>query len=249
MTQTHTPRELIRFENVDLGYGRRHILGDLNFSVSTGDFLAIVGSNGSGKTTLLRGLLGNVKPRKGHIEREDLHCGYVPQLQTVDEVFPLTIFDVVLMGRYGRIGALKRPAQSDRDRAHDALKEVGIDHLSSRLFRELSGGQKQRALIARALASDPDLLVLDEHTNDLDIATEKSIMALIDRLHKERHLAVVMVSHSINHVANHARSVGIIKDQRCSFEPVATVLDEAYLEKLYGIPLRVVEVDGQRIIL
>lgn len=243
--------ELLRFSNVRLGYGRRTILSNLDFSISAGDYLAIVGSNGSGKTTLLRALLGLFKPQYGRIEetRDRLHYGYVPQLQAIDEFFPISVFDVVLMGRYGRLGALRRPGEADRERAHAALRETQIDHLSTRLYRELSGGQKQRALIARALCADPDILVLDEHTNDLDIGSEKSIMALIDRLHQERHLAVVMVSHSLNTVAGHARNIGIIREGRCDFAPVESIMQSEYLEELYGVPLRVVEVEGARFVI
>lgn len=248
--ETDAARLMLRFDDVTLGYGRRRIVGDLNFSVKGGDYIAIVGSNGSGKTTLLKALLGNIRPLSGKIVTpERLHYGYVPQAQTVDEIFPLSVLDVVVMGRYGRIGMVKRPGSEDRDRAEAALAEVGIAHLKARLFRELSGGQKQRALIARALVSEPDLLVLDEHTNDLDIVTEKQIMALIDELYSERHIAVIMVSHSINTVANHARTVGIIKDGACTFAPVDGVVNEDYLEKIYGVRLKVVEVEGRRMVL
>jgi ABC-type Mn2+/Zn2+ transport system ATPase subunit len=246
-----TSTELLRFENASIGYGRRTILRDLDFSICSGDYLAIVGSNGSGKTTLLRAMLGLLKPLSGSIGAvagRTLHYGYVPQLQAVDEYFPLTVSEVVLMGRYGRLGALHRPAKADHERAQAALDEVGIQHLSTRLYRELSGGQKQRALIARALASDPDLLVLDEHTNDLDIASEKAIMALIDGLHAERGLAVVMVSHSLNTVVNHCSNIGIISGGECRFAPVENVLQPEYLEQLYGVPLRVLEMEGTRVV-
>jgi ABC-type cobalamin/Fe3+-siderophores transport system ATPase subunit len=116
------------------------------------------------------------------------------------------------------------------------------------LYREMSGGQKQRALIARAIIGEPDILVLDEHTNDLDIAGERNIMALIDRLHDEHHLAVVMVSHSLNTVANHARVIGLIRDGNCSFAPVESVMQSEYLREFYGVPLQVLEVDGRRVV-
>ena len=250
MTTSSTRSEpLLQFENVALGYGRKRILNDVTFAAARGDYLAIVGSNGGGKTTLLRALLGLLKPQSGTISRdENLHFGYVPQLQGVDEIFPLTALDVVLMGRYGRLGALHQPTKDDRERAVRVLDEVGIAHLAKHLYRDLSGGQKQRTLIARALVGEPDVLVLDEHTNDLDIAGEKAIMALLDRLHNEHNFAIVMVSHSLNAVANHCHEIGIIREGRCTFAPVGNVMNPQYLEELYGVPLRVLEHDGQRVI-
>jgi ABC-type Mn2+/Zn2+ transport system ATPase subunit len=239
--------ELLRFEDADLGYGKRRILRSIDLVVNSGDYLAIVGSNGSGKTTLLRSLLGLVRPMMGRVTRKpNLHFGYVPQLQTVDELFPLTILDVVVMGRFGRLGALKPVTKHDRTRALAALEEVGLAYLWNRLYRELSGGQKQRTLIARALVCDPDILVLDEHTNDLDIAAERSIMDLIGRLHQQHRIAVVMVSHSLNTVANHAHIIGLIKDGRCELAPVGEVMRPEYLQHIYQIPLQVLDVEGRK---
>lgn len=249
MTNSNPTDSLIKFQNVDLGYGRKRILNDVSFAVSRGDYLAIVGANGGGKTTLLRALLGLLKPQNGTISRDkNLHFGYVPQLQSVDEIFPLTAFDVVLMGRFGRLGALRQPSPDDRVRAHRVLDEVGIAPLAAHLYRDLSGGQKQRTLIARALVGEPDVLVLDEHTNDLDIAGERAIMSLLKRIHNEHRFAIVMVSHSLNAVANHCRTVGILRENRCTFTPIANVLNDDYLSEVYGVPLRVLEHNGQRVI-
>ena len=248
----HQPDELLRFENVCAGYGKRRILSDLNFTISTGDYVAFVGSNGSGKTTLLRTLLGLLCPQSGVITTDTdprLHFGYVPQLQAVDEIFPISVFDVVLMGRYGRLGAFRRPRAEDKDKAMASLKEVGIEHMAPRLFRELSGGQKQRTLIARALCNDPNILVLDEHTNDLDIVSGKAIMEIINRLHTERHLAVVMVTHSLNTVANHALKIGLIRDGSLVMEPAENVMKTEYLQKLYGMDIQVIEMDGRRVVI
>lgn len=244
-----TPTELLRFDDADLGYGKRRILRSLDFVLNSGDYFAIVGSNGSGKTTLLRGLLGLIRPTTGRITRRpNLHFGYVPQLQTLDEIFPLTVLDVVVMGRFGRLGAIKPVSKNDRAKSLAALEEVSLARLSNRLYRELSGGQKQRTLIARALVCEPDVLVLDEHTNDLDIAGERAIMDLIDRLHTERGLAVVMVSHSLNTVANHARQIGLIKDGRCNLADASHVMQPEYLQQIYQMPLRVLEVDGRKVV-
>src|SRR5262249_7740495 len=147
---------------------------NLSFTMSARDYIAIVGPNGAGKTTLLHAILGALPPQSGTItqHREPLIFGYVPQAQTMDDQFPLTALDIVLMGRYRKIGLLKRPSKEDRERAHLALEQVGVPDLAPRLFREFSGGQKQRTLMARALVCDPDVLVLDEPTNDMDVAAE-----------------------------------------------------------------------------
>jgi ABC-type Mn2+/Zn2+ transport system ATPase subunit len=240
---------LMRFQDVALGYGRQRVLEDVSFSLSAGDYLAIVGSNGSGKSTLIKSIIGLLKPSEGTIETSaNLRFGYVPQLQTVDELFPITAADVVLMGRYGRIGALRRPAADDRARAQKALEEVGIGDMGSRLYRELSGGQKQRTLIARAIVGEPQVLVLDEHTNDLDIAAEKAIMALVDRLHELHAMAIVMVSHSLNTVANHARTIGLLRQGECRFASVDQVMQTEYLQNFYGAPLQVLQVDGRCVV-
>ncbi len=249
-TQQLPMTKLLRFQNVALGYGRRCILADVSFTLRTGDYLAIVGANGAGKSTLLRGLLGLLGTQAGRIIRAPkLRYGYVPQLQSVEELFPFTVHDVVLMGRYGQIGALKWPSKSDRAQALESLEEVGIAELAGRLYRDLSGGQKQRALIARALVCDPQVLVLDEHTNDLDLVAERAIMALIDELHARRQMAIAMVSHSLNTVANHAREIGIINNGGFTLAPVGEVLQPDYLQKIYGVPLRVAEIEGVKVVL
>jgi ABC-type Mn2+/Zn2+ transport system ATPase subunit len=242
---------LLRFENVATGYGSNRVLEKLSFSVETNDYLALVGSNGSGKTTLLRTILGLLAPIDGKIERPqgNIHFGYVPQAVSVDEIFPLTALEIVKMGLFGRLGALKRPNKTHTEKAQAALDEVGIGHLSGRLFRELSGGQKQRSLIARAIVAGPDILILDEHTNNLDIAGEKAIMELIDQVHATHKVAIVMVTHSLNAVANHAKHIGIIRHGRFDFAPVDKVMQDAYLTEFYGVPMQVIEVGTRKVVL
>lgn len=247
-------RPLLTFDKVTLGYGRRVILSDLSFTLHTGDYVGIVGPNGAGKTTLLHAILGALRPQSGTITTatqtgSPLTFGYVPQAQTMDDQFPLTALDIVLMGRYRSIGLLRRPTQADRDRAQLALEQVGVPELAPRLFREFSGGQKQRTLMARALVSDPDVLVLDEPTNDMDIAAEHSTMELIDRLHKERGLLVLMVSHMLNVVVNHVRQLAIVGGSKFTMGPVEEVATEEGLERLYNLQLDVVQVGNRRVIL
>jgi ABC-type Mn2+/Zn2+ transport system ATPase subunit len=246
-----TKETLLIFDNVTLGYGSHTILTNLNFALSKGDYIGIVGPNGSGKTTLLHAILGSLKAQKGEITRhkEDLAFGYVPQVQTMDDHFPLTVLDIVLMGRYKNIGLLRRPRKEDKDKAHHALEQVKIPDLTDRLFRELSGGQKQRTLMARALVCDPDVLVLDEPTNDMDVAAEHATMELIDQLQSEKGLLVLMVSHLLNVVVNHVHHVAIVGDGKMTVGPINEVVNAEMLQSLYGIPLNVVEVGTKRVIL
>ena len=250
MTAPNPAATLLRFENVSVGYGKNVVLSQLSFSIENGDYLAIVGSNGAGKTTILRTLLGLLAPVAGQIEKPAgaLHFGYVPQLQAVYDIFPLSALEITVMGLYGRVGIIKRPQKTHFEKARAALQEVGIGAVENKLFRELSGGQKQRVLIARALVADPQILVLDEHTNNLDLNGERAIMALIDEVHQKHNIAVVMVTHSLGAVANHARHIGLIRAHRFEFAPVETVMQSDYLSDFYGAKVRVLEIEGQRVI-
>ena len=247
--QTAPP--LLTFENVTLGYGRRMVLSGLNFTLRAGDYVGIVGPKGAGKTTLLHAILGTLRPQAGAItvHRKPLTFGYVPQAQTMNDLFPLTALDIVLMGRFRSLGLLRRPGRADRERALFALEQVGVPELAPRLFREFSGGQKQRTLMARALVSEPDVLVLDEPTNDMDVAAEHATMELVDRLHEERGLLVLMVSHLLNVVVNHVQQVVILGGSRFEMGPVKQIVRSETLQDLYGMPLEVVEVGGRRVVL
>lgn len=253
-TPVAPPPALVTFQGAAFGYGHHRVLSDLNFSIHMGDYLGIVGPNGAGKTTLLKGVLGVLRPQAGHVERSHpsgraLRFGYVPQLNTIDETYPLTAFDVALMGRYGRVGLLRRPGPEDRRRTLQALEQVGIADLAHQLYRDLSGGQRQRVLMARALASEPDILVLDEPTNDMDIAAESAIMELIDRLHREQQLTILMVSHMLNLVVAHAHKIAFLGVGRFEVLPVAQAVTAEHLARLYGTPVRVAQFEGRRVVL
>jgi ABC-type Mn2+/Zn2+ transport system ATPase subunit len=247
-------KPLIEFQSVSLGYGRVPILSELEFSIYEADFLGIVGPNGAGKTTILRGILGLLRPQRGHIcyrghdSRDAFHFGYVPQRQTVEEIFPLSVLDVTLMGRYARMGR-GRPSDEDRRAAEESLRATGMLSKAARPYRDLSGGQKQRTLIARALVSDPDMLVLDEPTSGMDLSGEASVMELIDDLHRERSITVVMVSHQLNTVAKWVKHLGILHEGHLETGRLGEILTDATLERVYGPGARVIDVDGQRVVL
>ncbi len=241
---------MLAFESVDLGYGKRKVLTDVNLALNAGDFLGIVGPNGTGKTTILKAILGILRPQSGRVTRSPgVRFGYVPQRQFIDEVYPLTVFDVALMGRYPLLGAFGRPGRADKESVIRCLRHVGIADLAQRPYRELSGGQKQRTLIARALASEPQALILDEPTNDMDIGSEYSIMELLAQLNTSDGITIVMVSHLLNVVANYVRSLALIDGGVQLVGKTEDVLSSERLTAIYGIPVEIASCGRHRVVL
>jgi len=241
---------LVRLQGATLGYGRRVVLRDVNLFVPRGGFFGIIGPNGSGKTTLLRALLGLRKPASGTMDYPAgrPRLGYVQQRQFIDELFPLTVAEIVLMGRAGRAGPFRRFRPEDREAAREAMETLDVHRLQELPFRHLSGGQKQRCLIARALASEPELLVLDEPTNDMDIAGEERILRLISRIHEERGITVLMVSHLLNVVLNFAGHLALLRDGRLSEGTVEEMVTAERMSAFFGIPVYVERVGGRRVV-
>lgn len=241
--------DLVRFDHATLGYGRRVILSDLTFTIPEGDFLGLVGPNGAGKTTILRAILGTLKPSRGSVTHvEGMRFGYVPQRDQVDYNFPLAVIDVVMMGRYDRIGLGRRPGRRDRDRAVAALDHVGIADLADQPLTALSGGQKQRTLIARALVGEPNVLVLDEPTNGMDLVSTTQILGLVRELHERDKLTVLMVSHALNEVANYVERIGLVVSGGFRIGPADEIMTQSVLSDIYGIPVDVDSFNGHRIV-
>src|SRR6266487_5948583 len=188
---------LISFQDVALGYDGVPVLEGLMLDVHRGDVIALVGPNGCGKSTILKGMAGILEPLRGSIRSvlngRPVRFGYVPQRETIEMVFPLTAFQVALMGTYGRVGPGRPVTRAERERVHGCFDDVGLADLQRKPFPALSGGQRQRVLIARALAAEPDILLLDEPLSGIDLRAAQVIMDLIERLHRERHLTMVMV--------------------------------------------------------
>ena len=192
---------LIELRDASLGYDNRPILEHVSFTVGAGDFVALLGPNGAGKTTLLRGIVGLIPLLAGTLhygfDRDSNPLGYVPQRDTLDPIFPLTAGEVVLMGTYARLPPLRPVAGAEHRMAADCLEQVGMQAVAEQRFASLSGGQKQRVLIARALAADPRLLVLDEPTAGVDPGAAAAIMDVVARLNRERGLTVLLVTHQL----------------------------------------------------
>jgi len=243
-------KPLVTFDHATLGYGRRVVLRDLSFTINEGDFLGLVGPNGSGKTTVLRALLRTHPPLSGTVvQAPGLRFGYVPQRDQVDYDYPLTALDVVLMGRYDRIGLGRRPTPDDRARAMRALEQVGIPELAGQHLRNLSGGQRQRTLIARALVGEPNVLVLDEPTNGMDLVSTTQILGLVRDLHERSGLTVLMVSHALNEVANYVERIALVINEGFRIGPTAEIMTESVLSGIYGIPVEVDAFNGHRMVI
>ncbi|MFC2740859.1 MAG: metal ABC transporter ATP-binding protein [Selenomonas sp.] len=195
---------LLHVEDVTMAYRESAVLWDIDLDVPTGVRCAIVGPNGAGKSTLLKGVLGLEKPVAGYvrlwgktIDEVRERIAYVPQRGAVNWDFPTTVFDVVLMGRYVHIGLMRRPGREDRERARAALAEMQLEKLADRQISELSGGQKQRVFIARALAQESDLYIMDEPLAGVDETTERIVMEKFVALQKARK-TVIAVHHDLS---------------------------------------------------
>lgn len=207
----------VKLSGVTVAYDGQVVLDDIDLQIETGKYVGILGPNGAGKSTLLKVILGLVQPLKGEVEvfgrspqklrQGGQGVGYLPQRPLANPGFPVSVLDVVLMGRYGRIGLVRRPGRADRETALHQLELLGIPHLAHKLIGEVSGGEQQRVFIARALCAEPRLLVLDEPTVSLDACLQDEVFELVYRLKEKLDLTVLVVSHDIGGVARHVDDV------------------------------------------
>jgi len=240
--------ELIKFSGVSIGYGKKSILENINFSILENDFIGIVGPNGSGKTTLLKTLLGNLRPLSGETTRDKVQFGYVPQRDVVQPLLPYSVYDVVMMGRYSLMGKLSKPHKEDEEIVNACLAHVGIEDLKNHRYNSLSGGQRQRTLIARALAVQPKILILDEPTNGMDTPSHYSLLELISQLHDESNLTVLIVSHLLTDVANIVKRLMLLEKNHFQIGNIEEILSEDNLKKTYSSDFSVSKINGEYLI-
>jgi zinc transport system ATP-binding protein len=238
---------VIELENVWFSYNGSYVLEDVNIVVHEKDFLSIVGPNAGGKTTILKLILGLIKPSKGVVRvfgnppvKVRPRIGYMPQHTSLDPMFPVSVLDVVLMGRLGRSMYFGLYKKKDKEAAKEALEKVELYDVRHRPFSELSGGQSQRVLIARALVSGPDLLLLDEPTANVDIAVGTEFYDLLDQLNKN--MTIVLVTHDLGFVSRYVKNVACV-NRRVVGHPTCDISGEM-INEIYGSDVHIIRHDA-----
>lgn len=230
----------IQVTDLTVAYKDKPVLWDVDLEVPEGILMAVVGPNGAGKTTLIKTILGLIEPAAGQVliqgapyeERRRL-VGYVPQRGSVDWDFPTTVIDVVMMGRYGALGWLKRPGEQERRAALEALGKVGMTDFAERQISQLSGGQQQRVFLARALVQDAEIYFMDEPFQGVDAVTERAIITLLQEL-RASGKTVVVVHHDLQTVPDYFDWVMLINIRRVASGPVSEVFTDENLRLAYG---------------
>ena len=230
----------IEVTDLTVAYQDKPVLWDVDLDVPPGVLLSIVGPNGAGKTTLIKAILGLVRPAAGSVliydkpyETQRRIVGYVPQRGTVDWDFPTNVLDVVMMGRYGALGWIKRPGKQARELAMNALEKVGMEEYATRQISQLSGGQQQRVFLARALVQDSTVYLMDEPFQGVDATTERAIVDLLQEL-RANGKTVVVVHHDLQTVTDYFDWVMLLNIRRIASGPVAETFTPENLRETYG---------------
>lgn len=216
VTHTHT---IISLESVCFSYSSEEVIKNVSLEIHKGDYVGLIGPNGGGKSTLLKLMLGILTPNDGEIKLFGKQIkkfkawdkiGYVPQRTHIDTNFPVTVEEIVAMGRYGKRGLFHFPNNEDKEKVLQALTQVDMQEFKDRQISDLSGGQQQRVFIARALATEPEVIFLDEPTVGVDVKTQKQFYSLLRKLNRELDLTLILVSHELDVVAHEATELGYI---------------------------------------
>ncbi|MFU8859753.1 MAG: metal ABC transporter ATP-binding protein [Cyclonatronaceae bacterium] len=230
----------IEVHDLTVAYRKKPVLWDIDFDVPEGKLIAVVGPNGAGKSTLIKTIMGLIDPVSGKIlvygkpvDRERRRIAYVPQRESVDWDFPISVYELVLMGRYSHLRLFRRPGRNDRRIAEDALEKVGMTEFAGRQISQLSGGQQQRVFLARALAQQADIYLMDEPLAGVDAATETTIFELLRVLRNEGK-TVIVVHHDLQTVSGNFDWVMLLNLRLVAFGPREEVFTAENLQKAYG---------------
>ena len=245
---------IVEINSVTCGYEKQRVLTDVSLHIMPGDFVGLLGPSGSGKTTLLRTVLGAVDIYEGEVlvngvatSKKRPRVGYVPQLETIDWNFPVTVQEVVMMGRTMENRLFPWYRKEEKDLAAEMMDRLGILGLANRHIRELSGGQQQRVFLARALISSPQLLLLDEPTSGVDIKTRDDVMHLLHDLNHDG-VTIIITTHEINAVAVHLPWIVCLAGRILAEGPPSEVITTEVLRLTYGAEMPVIHYDGMTIV-
>lgn len=242
----HGPAHL-EVEGLEVLYGDRPALRDVTFCVPVGTRVAVIGPNGAGKSTLFKALVGLLPAESGRIHIHGFPLGhhqdcvaYIPQREDLDWNFPVTVSDVVMMGRYGRLGWLRRPGRADRAAVAESIERLGLSDLASVPIGRLSGGQQQRVFLARALVQEPHILLMDEPFTGVDVSTQEATLAFFEEL-KAKEVTILVSTHDLGLAATHFERVLLLHRRLIAEGTPAEVLTPEHLREAYGGQVLVLE--------
>ena len=243
----------IEIHDMTVSYNKRPVLYGIDLHIPEGQLIGIVGPNGAGKSTLIKSIMGLVPKSSGYVKiygdsykENKERVGYVPQREDVDWDFPVSVMDVVLMGRYGKRGLFRRPSKADRQVARQSLEQVGMLPFANRQISNLSGGQQQRVFLARALAQDSDVYLMDEPFAGVDAATEKSIITLLETL-RDRGKTILVVHHDLPTAKIYFNSLILLNMRVVAFGPTEEVFTNELLQATYGGRLTILSEVADRV--
>lgn len=246
----HVENPVIEVHDLTVTYNQKPVLWGIDLSLPKGSLVGIVGPNGAGKSTLIKAIMDLVPLSSGYVKlfnapldgvREKV--SYVPQRESVDWDFPASVYDIVMMGRYGKLGLFKRPRQADKEVVLESLRQVGMEQYRNRQISQLSGGQQQRVFLARALAQQADVYFMDEPFAGVDAATEKAIVQLLKQMSDEGK-TVVVVHHDLQSVAKYFDWLILLNMRLVASGPTEAVFKEDLLQEAYGGKLTILSEVG-----
>jgi len=239
-------RPILELKNVSVRFNGTTALQNISFQLQRGERVAVVGPNGAGKSTLFNVISGVLHPTRGqanvygYASGEHICIAYVPQRSVVDWKFPVNVADVVMMGRVGKLGLFHWPKRSDWDYVHRELELVGMEHLAKRQIGELSGGQQQRVFIARALAQEAELMLMDEPLSGLDVKSKEGIFDILETL-RQHHITVMVATHDLNLAAERFDRLMLLNQNIIGFGQANEVLTPDILSQAYSGSMRLIE--------